>query len=67
MVWERVGWGCDAGVRWGAWRGRGCGGVRGAGGWCGRVEWACDGARGVGVWRGACGGGEKFEGARLTG
>lgn len=22
MVWERVGWGCDAGVRWGAWRGR---------------------------------------------
>lgn len=22
MVWECVGWGCDAGVRWGAWRGR---------------------------------------------
>lgn len=22
MVWERVGWGCDAGVWWGAWRGR---------------------------------------------
>ena len=56
MVWECVGWGCDAGVRWGAWRGRVV-----------RVEWACDGARGVGVWRGACGGGEKFEGARMTG
>lgn len=45
---------------------RGCGGVRGAGGWCGRVEWACDGARGVGVWRGACDGGEKFEGMGMT-
>lgn len=44
MVWERVGWGCDAGVRWGAWRGRV---VRagGAGGWSGhvmgRVVWGC--------------------------
>ena len=41
MVWERVGWGCDAGVRWGAWRGRGAVGcvarAGGAGGWSGHV------------------------------